>query len=149
MSDTEPPVVEVGEPAPPPPPPSVEGNAFAVLALRVDVVDGKHSFSLMRLPAHLPMRIYDRRTAIRYGTVEAEKLTVVADTVVAVVSPVGRVIAVLVGGSGKPARPTIAMAVKRALPGLVRGVVGRRRSSRPLGRSVTRAAGRKRRTSRR
>lgn len=123
------------------------GLAYKVLVLKIDE---EGAASLWLKPHVLPAKIYDRRTALRYAAHEAQKFSESPiDLVVAVLNPNGRCISV-VGRTGKPVRPIVAMRIRRALTTLMpNDVKPRRRTSRPLGRSVARAAVRKRRTSRR
>jgi len=96
----------------------------------------------------LSAKIYDRRTALKYAAFEAQRVPAgsVAEILIALVNPGGRCIAVLSGGTGKPVRPLIATRTKRALVTLMPGdVVARRRTSRPVTRSVKKAAQGKRR----
>jgi hypothetical protein len=123
------------------------GSAYRVLFLKIDE---EGTPRLWVKPHVLSAKIYDRRTALKYAAFEAQKFAESpTDMVVAVLSPNGRCISVL-GRTGKPVRPVVAMRIRRALVTLVpNDVKVKRRTSRPLGRSVTRAAVRKRRTSRR
>jgi hypothetical protein len=124
------------------------GQVYKIVFLKLDeqgapVLWGARSTTL-------PAKVYDRRTAIKYAAFEAQRLstTSLTERLVAVVSPNGRCIAVLAGGTGKPVRPLIAMRTKRALATLLPSDVKvRRRTSRSL--SVSRPARLKRRTSRR
>lgn len=123
------------------------GLAYKVLILKINE---EGVASLWVRPHVLSSKVYDRRTALKYAAHEAQKFAEsTVDMMVAVVNPNGRCISVL-GRTGKPVRPTIAMRVRKTLATLMPDdVKPRRRTSRPLGRSVARAAVRKRRTSRR
>lgn len=123
-----------------------EGPAYKVLVLKIDE---EGATSVWIRPHVLSAKIYDRRTALRYAAHEAQKFAESPlDLVVAVLNPNGRCISVL-GRTGKPVRPIVAMRIRRALLTLMPGDVKvRRRTSRPIGRSVTKASPRKRRTSR-
>jgi len=100
-------------------------------------------------PAQLNIKVYDRGTAVRFAAFEARKSPGPPESRFVVTSPVGRCIAVLAGGTGKPVKSTVAFRTKRALAGVLpTRVVRTRRTSRVPGRSVTRAVQR-RRTSRR
>jgi hypothetical protein len=123
------------------------GQAYKIVFLKVDETGAP---ALLKSAQVLPAKVYDRRTAIKYAAFEAQRLstTSLTERLVAVVSPNGRCIAVLAGGTGKPVRPLIAMRTKRALATLLPSDVKvRRRTSRSL--SVSRPARLKRRTSRR
>jgi hypothetical protein len=125
------------------------GQVYKIVFLKLDeqgapVLWGARSTTL-------PAKVYDRRTAIKYATYEAQRLSTssLAELLVAVVSPNGRCIAVLAGGTGKPVRPLVAMRTKRALVTLMPGdVKARRRSSRPVTRSIAKAARKRRMTGR-
>lgn len=128
--------------------PAPLGSAYKVVFLKIDE-QGAPALWGARMHM-LSSKIYDRRTAIKYATFEAQQLPAggLADLLIAVINPNGRCIAVIAGVTGKPVRPLIAMRTKRALATLLPGdVVVRRRTSRPL--SVARPARSRRRTSRR
>lgn len=120
-----------------------EGQVYKVVFLRVDDTGAA---SLWAKPHVLSAKVYDRRTALKYAAYEAQKFgDSLLDLLIAVVSPVGRCVAVL-GKSGKPVRPIVSLRVKRSLASLLPGdVKPRRRTSRPVGRQKPT---RKRRTSR-
>jgi len=131
--------------------PEPAGQAYKIVFLRTDetgtpsIWAGKSGNGQ---PHALPAKIYDRKTAIKYATYEAQRLstTSLIELLVAVVSPNGRCIAVLAGGTGKPVRPLTALRTKRALATLLPGdVKARRRTSRPVTKRIVRP---KRRTSR-
>lgn len=139
MSDTADDVVEEQ----PEPQPSAT-SAYKVISLKLDE---KGVPALWGKRHTLSAKIYDKKTALRFAINEAQQVPSdsVVDTLFALVSPAGRCTAVLVGGSGKPARGIVALRTKRALMQLApQDVVVRRRTSRPL--TSTRPA--KRRTSR-
>lgn len=123
-------------------------SAFKVILLKLDEQGVPALWGAKRHT--LPAKVYDRKTAIKYAVHEAQQLSTasLAELIFAVVSPNGRCVAVLAGGTGKPVRPLIALRTKRALAALLPGdVVVRRRTSRPL--SASRPARPRRRTSRR
>lgn len=124
------------------PNPVVIGNAYKVVFLKVD----EHgSFSLVGRAHVLSTKVYDRRTALRYAAFEASA----PDVLVALISPVGRCIVVLAGGTRKPVKPTVSLRAKRALKTLMpEDVKVRRRTSRPSASAVAKASLRRRRTSR-
>ena len=124
------------------PNPVVIGNAYKVVFLKVD----EHgSFSLVGRAHVLSTKVYDRRTALRYAAFEASA----PDVLVALISPVGRCIVVLAGGTWKPVKPTVSLRTKRALKTLMpEDVKVRRRTSRPSASAVAKASLRRRRTSR-
>lgn len=117
--------------------PEPAGQSYKIVFLRMNelgvpsIWGGKSGDA----PPHaLPAKVYDRKTAIKYATFEAQRLSTasLAELLVAVVSPNGRCIAVLAGGTGKPVRPLIALRTRRALVTLLPGDVKvRRRTSRP------------------
>lgn len=124
------------------------GQAYKIVFLKVDETGAP---ALLKSAQVLPAKVYDRRTAIKYATYEAQRLSTssLAELLVAVVSPNGRCIAVLAGGTGKPVRPLVAMRTKRALVTLMPGdVKARRRTSRPATRSIAKAARKRRMTGR-
>jgi hypothetical protein len=121
------------------------GPSYKVLFLKIDEAGAA---SLWLKPHVLSAKIYDRRTAFKYAAHEAQKFAESSiELVVAVINPMGRCIAVL-GQTGRPVRPGVAMRVRKALATLMPSEIRvRRRTSRPIGRSVAKAAARKRRTS--
>lgn len=126
--------------------PAPLGSAYKVVFLKLDEQGAP---ALWGARTHtLSSKIYDRRTAIKYATFEAQQLPAggLAELLIAVINPNGRCIAVIAGVTGKPVRPLIAMRTKRALATLLPGDVRvRRRTSRP---ATMKASPRKRRTSR-
>ena len=124
------------------------GNAFKVILLKLDEQGVPALWGTKRHT--LPAKVYDRKTAIKYAVHEAQQLSTssLAELIFAVVSPNGRCVAVLAGGTGKSVRPLIALRTKRALAALLPDdVVVRRRMSRSF--SGARLVRPRRRTSRR
>jgi hypothetical protein len=123
------------------------GQAFKVVYLKLDE-QGVPAFWGGRWTT-LSTKIYDRKTALKFATHEAQRLpsNSVAEMLIALISPSGRCIAVLAGGTGKAVRPLVALRTKRALVTLMPDDVKvRRRTSRPAtaSRSIAQP-GRKRR----
>ena len=143
MSDTEAEVVSQNAVAP------VE-QVFRIVYLKLDD-QGVPMLTSSVGKQVLPAKIYDRKTALKFATYEAQRLPTnsVTELLLAVISPMGRCIAVLAGGTGKPVRPLVAMRTKRALATLLPGDMKvRRRTSRPATRSVAKAARKRRMTGR-
>jgi len=141
MSDTEAEVVSQNAVAP------VE-QVFRIVYLKLDD-QGVPMLTSSVGKQLLPAKIYDRKTALKLAAYEAQRLPTnsVTELLLAVISPMGRCIAVLAGGTGKPVRPLVALRTKRALATLMPDDVKvRRRTSRPVtaSRSVAKP-GRKRR----
>jgi hypothetical protein len=116
----------------PEPAPSPGEHAFKVVPLKLD----EQGMPALWGKRHtLSAKVYDRKTAIKYAIHEAQQVSSasLAELLFAVVSPNGRCVAVLAGGTGKPVRPLIALRTKRVLVALMPDEVKvRRRTSRPL-----------------
>lgn len=131
MSDTADDATVEDQPEPEAPPSGA--NAYKVILLKLDEQGMPALWGTKRHT--LSAKIYDRKTAIKYAVYEAQQqpASSLAEMIFAVVSPAGRCIAVLAGGTGKPVRMLVALRTKRALATLLPAdVVVRRRTSRPL-----------------
>jgi hypothetical protein len=139
-------MIEENDTSEPEPQPSI-GSVFKVIYLKLDeqgvpALSGK--------PTELSSKVYDKKTAQKFAAHAAQQLpsNSITETLVALVSPAGRCIEVLAGGTGRAVRPLVALRTKRALATLMPNeVVARRRTSRPLA-GIRPARAGKRRTSR-
>lgn len=125
MSDIDEPT-EQSEPKP------TTGSVYRVVYLKLD---GQGVPTLGEKPVELSAKVYDKKTAQKYAAHAAQQLpsNSISETLVALVSPAGRCIEVLAGGTGRPVRALVAMRTKRVLATLMPNeVVARRRTSRPL-----------------
>lgn len=100
-------------------------SGFKVVELRTDVQGIPHLTERHFLPA----KVYQRSTAVRWAAYEAKRFS--PEVLIVVVDPSGRGVAVLHGGTGKPAKPIVSLRAKRAVAELLPGAKRRRRTSRP------------------
>lgn len=131
----------------PPELPQPADAAYKVVYLKLD---GQGVPAIADEPTRLPAKVYDKRTALKYAVHLAQQIPAnsITERFVALVSPAGRCMEVLAGGTGRPVRPLVALRTKRALASLMPNeVVTRRRTSRPLA-GIRPARAGKRRTSR-
>lgn len=100
-------------------------QGFRVVELRTDVQGIAHATERHFLPA----KVYQRSTAIKWAAYGAKDFP--SDVLIVVVDPSGRGVAVLQGGTGKPAKPLVSLRAKRAVAEILPGAKRRRRTSRP------------------
>jgi hypothetical protein len=105
-------------------------RGFRVVELRTDVQGIAH----VAERHFLPEKVYQRSTAIKWTAYEAKRFS--PEVLIVVVDPGGRGVAVLHGGTGKPAKPLVSLRAKRAVAEILPGAKRRRRTSRPASKAT-------------